>query len=313
MSGLDSIVEYQGFYDFLNHIISGSIFIIGSEIIAKMFNFSLIQAAYEFIGLWPVALNEFMWNVCVILLFVLISFLIGVAVQELYSKIYEHKRIFGLKSNQSGRKPISSNKGCTFTPASKSTSKNIVVTLSRTLLRLVIKTTIQDCMKNLLTADEPISNEYKRKRYSELAELFAEQFAHEAGENKLAVMNDDMVSYFFAYCVYYIQIKNQNRKTEKLRDIEGLSKELSLVFLFLTFFAIIAFFITLFQFNGDKWYLAIIYSILCAYLSIIMDFRTEKSIKNRIRMTLAIYDVEKRKEEISSYIIKRSSERAAAE
>ena len=32
MSGLDSLIEYQGFYDYINHFISGIVLIIGIEI-----------------------------------------------------------------------------------------------------------------------------------------------------------------------------------------------------------------------------------------------------------------------------------------
>lgn len=288
MSGLDSLIEHQGFYDYLNHFISGAVFIIGFEIITKLFGFSLIQKAYEFIGLFPFSNNdnEFLWNVCVVALFGIVSFLIGVAAQELYGIIFDHHSAI---INPNGEDII-----------------------SNYIFRLFHKTTVRKCVHNMLIKGGPITNKHKLDQYKELARDFIAQtptlkedkkegLTSTDFENEL-LSSPDFASYFFAYCVYYIQIKSQNRKTEKLRDIEGLSEALSLIFLTLTFLSAIATIISYYSYAANsqadpiRCIASVIICAIYGFFSILMDCRTEKAIKNRIRMTLAIYDVEKRQE-----------------
>lgn len=278
MSGLDSLIEHQGFYDYLNHFISGAVFIIGFEIITKLFGFSLIQKAYEFIGLLPFSNNEneFLWNVCVIALFGIVSFLIGVAAQELYGIIYDHH---SANINPNGEDII-----------------------SNYIFRLFHKTTVRKCVHNMLIKGGPITNRHKLDQYINLANDFIEQTPTLVEDKNKLLSSPDFASYFFAYCVYYIQIKSQNRKTEKLRDIEGLSEALSLIFLTLTFLSAIATIISYYSYAANsqadpiRCIASVIICAIYGFFSILMDCRTEKAIKNRIRMTLAIYDVEKRQE-----------------
>lgn len=87
-----------------------------------------------------------------------------------------------------------------------------------------------------------------------------------------------------------------------MRDIEGLSASLSLIFLGLTIFSFITIFINSCQIVLEEqsrckeilWSITICF--ICAIYSVLMDCRTEKSMNNRIRMTLSIYDIEKRQE-----------------
>lgn len=275
MSGLDSLIEHQGFYDYLNHIISGVVFIIGFEIITKLLGFSLIQKAYAFIGLLPFSNsnNEFLWNFCVIALFGISSFLIGIAVQELYGNIYDHHSVF---TNPDG--------------------DDIA---SKYIFRLFHKTTVRRCVHNLLNEKGAITNIHKLKQYQKLAGDFIHQMTIFTQDEQTLIHSPEFESYFFSYCVYYIQIKGQNRKTEKLRDIEGLSEALSLIFLILSLLSAAAAFICYYsyavdtQLNPNRFIASFVIFVIYAFLSILMDCRTEKAIKNRIRMTLAIYDVEK--------------------
>lgn len=296
MSGLDSLIEYQGFYDYINHFISGTVLIIGIETICKIYHFSLIQMSYTFIGLLPKTegVNEFLWNVSVISLFALVAFLLGIVAQEVYSKIYNNKA-YVPGEKESVKK-------------SENSHKVLELFLSNGR-RLFYKTTIQSCVENLLDENGPITNPYKRERYGKLKDEIIK-----CQNIKLPLSKEDTENYFFSYCVYYIQLKNHNRKTEKLRDIEGLSESLSFIFMILAFFsfafALIDFYYTTYtflsveqiQFDANTFGALFAYSIVCAFLSIVMDCRTEKSIKNRIRMTLALYDVEKRESESEEQI-----------
>ena len=168
-------------------------------------------------------------------------------------------------------------------------------------IRLFRKTTEQSCMKNIFSESGPITNAKKRDRYQKLAKDFISQTPTLSGESE-PLKQDDVLSYFFAHCAYYIQVKNLNRKTEKLRDIEGLSASLSFVFLGLAIFSFLTILINAYQIiiNQQNRYEEIVWSIIISFIgiifSVLMDCRTEKSINNRIRMTLAIYDVEKRQE-----------------
>lgn len=249
MSGLDNVIDSQGFYDFVNHFISGSVFILGIEIIAKMFDNSLISLAYTFIGLLPVSdgINEFVWNVCVILLFALVSFLIGVTAQELYEALYEHTHI---SNEEEKNDTVEGENGDVYGGKSKDKTRwkkrinKVKEVASRLFIktvasRLFIKTSIRKCLVKLFDSDETVANTIKQRRYRELVKDFAEEVTciEKLTDDKLVY---EWISLFFTYCVYYIQIMNQNKKTEKLRDIEGLSQELSLLFLLLALFSVLS-------------------------------------------------------------------------
>ena len=279
MGGLDSLIEHQGFYDYLNHFISGSILLLGAEAILRLVEFSLITSIYKGIGLLPVAgcMSEFLWNTCVIALFALLTFLLGSAVQELYGGFYEKpdagKKGGNQESNWIGR---------------------------RFCDHIFHKPTLQIYTRRLLGEDGPIFNEYKRERYEQLKEEFETEvlgLPEKKGEEKAEDKKneDNLSSYFYGHCVYYLQIRNQNRKMEKLRDIEGLSKALSLVFLILACLSFVM--ICASSIGSGKGLPSLAISFLvCVGATVLMDHRTEKTIENRIRMTLGVYDVEKQRE-----------------
>lgn len=292
MQGLDNVIDNQGFYDFINHFISGSIFILGAEIVAKVFDHSLISISYTFIGLLPVSgINEFIWNVCAILLFALTSFLIGVTAQELYDALYEHTYISEEKADSASR----GDKRSTGSDGNKNIQKKCTATKVKWVAsRLFRKTTVHKCLTKLFDSKDILSNMSKQKRYETFVIDFVNEFqlATDSVDGKPADGKPDYeyISYFYTYCEYYIHIKKLNKKTEKLRDIEGLSQELSLLFLILTLFSAVLALTRIFCFDIYKIAFLIVLALLYGFLSIVMDLRTERSIKNRIRMTFALYD-----------------------
>ena len=283
MAGLDSLIENQGFYDYLNHLISGSVFIIGSEAIAKSWGISLICQAYEFIGVLNSdnQMNTFLSNVCDISLWCIVAFLLGVIIQELYGCIYR-------RTNSVGRTQQDVHTSCQETnPKQKNVLLQLIQKIKFSCLfssRLFNKTTIEKCMKNLFQKNGPITNERKLEVYKNLGN----DFIKTSISSDLTIANDEAASYFFAHCVYYIQIKKQNKKTEKLRDIAGLSESLSFIFMIFAVTSIVCIPFNIVMFLS--------YFIIFSIFSIVMDYRTEKAHKNRIRMTLAIYAVEKDEE-----------------
>lgn len=282
MDGLGDFIELQGFYDYINHFISGAVLMLGVEILMSLFEHSPIKGVFQLTGLLSISeyVNEFLWNSCAISLFLLICFLLGIFVQELYSFLYarDHER-GNICKRQFNCKVLKGFK------------------------RLVFKVNQYAYVSEIFEQTGPITNEKKRKKYKEYAKkLLAEKRLY----NQLD--SDDEVSYFFAYCVYYIQVRDKNKKTEKLRDIEGLSMSLSLVFSILWMASIISLLLILREQlcrsvimvwlkkdavcrNGQV-ILAIISSIICAILSVAFDYRAERTLKNRIRMTLALYEAE---------------------
>lgn len=273
MGGLDSLIEHQGFYDYLNHFISGSLLLLGAEGILRIVELSPIEGIYKGIGLLPVAgcMSEFLWNTCVIALFVLLTFLLGSAVQELYDRLYEDR--------DAGKEDGDSKTGW-------------IGSIFRD--HICHKPMLQTYTKRLLdNQNGPIFNEYKRKRYEQLKEEFATEVLGLSGKKE--VNQESLSMYFYGHCVYYLQIRNQNRKMEKLRDIEGLSKALSLVFLILACFSFVIMWVSFWEF-GKGFPLLVISFLACMCATVLMDHRTEKTMKYRIRMTLGVYDVEKQRE-----------------
>ncbi len=41
---------------------------------------------------------------------------------------------------------------------------------------------------------------------------------------------EELSQYFFAYCIYYLQAKGKNQKTERMRDVAAIAGMLSTLF-----------------------------------------------------------------------------------
>ena len=264
---MDTFIERQGFYDYINHFITGVILIISAEILRFPFKFSLTCTIYKAVRLFRfLEKYTFLWNVCVLLFFSVVCFLLGVLMQELYSIIYE-------------RKPCKKKRIHSF------------------FSRLFIKVNKDDYAKRIFQKSD---NPNDSIIHSDLKRALYKKYASDILMKKplKIVVDDDLSSFFFAFCVYYIQIRNQDSKTEKLRDIEGMSKSLSLAFLILAFVALLPGFIVclLWHLSGCAFLFELVCFFVFSFLSIIFDFRTEEALKNRIRITLAIYEAEKQRE-----------------
>lgn len=269
---METFIEQQGFYDYINHFITGAIFLIGIELILLPFEaLSAIQLIYQIIDQMFTTenLNTVLWNACLVIFLLVICFLIGTLFQEVYSLIYQKKsRERIAEASQNG--------------------------VEKFISRLLFKTDKAAWSDRIFEETGPITNNLKRQVYIEYAKKLAME--KELFPDNQIELNRSFATYFFGYCVYYIQVRNQNQKTEKLRDIEGLSMSLSLVFLILTVISVL----TLIPALRLSCVSHIIYAAICslgyAFFSIIFDCHTEKAMKNRIRMTLAVYEVQRDKE-----------------
>lgn len=298
MDGVNDFIEQQGFYDYVNHFIAGAVLILGIETMMSLFAFSPIKEAYALIHLIPKpnSFNDFLWNSCVISLFGLTCFFTGILIQELYNVIYEKN--FEKKS-------------CHETNLFSKIKQLIYMICNKLRLRrLFFKVNNYSYINTIFTKNGPITNKNKRIRYKELAQqLVAKNLSNKYGKIPQKIFLDNnpkLVSYFFAYCIYYIQVCDKNKKTEKLRDIEGLSKSLSLTLSILSLVSVITtILLSIMEWQGIKtiWKLKAAYGttgivfafisiIVCVICSIAFDYRTERTLINRIRMTLAIYEAE---------------------
>lgn len=285
---METFLERQGFYDYINHFIAGAVLMVGLEIMLLPFNYSLISTIYKKLHRQYILMNSngtltsqnidmLLWNISIILLCFLLFYLMGVFIQELYSHLYS-----------------SSNFRCQVRPSENKNSKkvyydNIISKIFRILLRLVIKVRQENYIDGLFEDSDLIMNSIKRKKYKQYAEDVAKK--KELFSESKIIYSKELSSYFFAYCVYYIQVRGKDKKLEKLRDIGGLSMSLSLIFFFLACGSVIALIICCLK-SIDGILFEIIYFLLNVLLSILFDCYTERVLKNRIRMTLALYEAE---------------------
>ena len=101
---------------------------------------------------------------------------------------------------------------------------------------------------------------------------------------------------FFAYCVYYLHVRNQDKKTEKMRETQDLAELLTLVFALIPITSIIIYLFLGTSCLNPKPTFAIY--ILCVIFACAFLNRSKRAMENRIRMVLAIYDacIDKEKE-----------------
>lgn len=285
---METFLERQGFYDYINHFIVGAVLVIGIEIMLIPFNFSLISATYQKLYHQYLIINSngtlidedsniLLWNICIIFFCFLLFYLIGILVQELYYHIYSSSH---------------TNRSTHTKESSTIRSNKIILKIINFLSRLLFKVRQENYIENIFEDCNIIPNNIKRKIYKRYAEdIIKEKFSFEQNDTGLAYTKEDLSNYFYAYCVYYIQIREKNKKTEKLRDIEGLAMSLSLAFLMLTISSTIALVIILCG-SSNGFLFEILNLGTNMIFSILFDCYAERALKNRIRMTLALYEVE---------------------
>lgn len=139
-------------------------------------------------------------------------------------------------------------------------------------------------IKNCLIDEVIIGNPIKLHRYKQKASYYLNGTNSEVQEK----FEPDQCAAFYAYCVYYIQVRNQNQKPERLREVQGLSGLLTCVFAAIPIGTII-----LSPTNisicericaNSKDYL------LCFVLAVIFLIKHHRDTTYRIRMVLATYD-----------------------
>lgn len=141
------------------------------------------------------------------------------------------------------------------------------------------KNKIENCLSN----PNVIDNIQKLNRYKKKANMYFFSIDKEKD-----TYDQIECSTFFAHCVYYIQVRNKNEKTERLREVEGLSMLLSGTFVLIPFASVFIGALTNTIYHNICIKLLIyIFSIAFA---LVFYNKYQSDILNRIRMVFAVYD-----------------------
>lgn len=150
--------------------------------------------------------------------------------------------------------------------------------------------TVEKLITELFTKNSCIDNKKKRDRYKTLATNIIKSNKIPNTENSSRINWDfELSNYYYTYCLYQLQIRGLNKKTEKLRDIEGLAKSFcvsGIMLLAILFLAGLGSWNTFLLPEYAFW----IEIILLLFFSLIFNEYRKKALKNRIRMTLALFE-----------------------
>ena len=153
--------------------------------------------------------------------------------------------------------------------------------------------TFKKIIERLFESDSCIENPVRRNRYASLATIILDNNCIESrrtrGIPSNIEWNHDLNNYFFTYCMYQVQIRGLNKKTEKLRDIEGLAKSFCVSSIIL-FFVLLGVGITSWNTNYLSTVVFFVEAVSLIMGSIFFCFYRKKALENRIRLTLSLYD-----------------------
>lgn len=142
------------------------------------------------------------------------------------------------------------------------------------------RTLIETC----LNKKQLIKNDIKLQVFREKAKKYLNIEKLELNED----FTTDQCSTYFAYCIYYLHVRGQDKKTEKLRETQGLSELLTLVFASIPILSITLHLLFGTSFLSIKPILFIYVLFLLFSYAFLRRFR--RAMKNRIKMVLAVYD-----------------------
>ena len=143
-------------------------------------------------------------------------------------------------------------------------------------------------IRTCLNIDGVLKNCIRRKKLQRYAQQYLQL---SDGERELTAEENEA---FFAHCEY-VHVNCLDKKTEKLRETQGLSELLMFVFWSIPVFSTMVFIFRvriLGNVNVNDCFVAVIY-ILCVIFGFIFCYRYKISAENRIRMVLSIYEAYK--------------------
>lgn len=141
----------------------------------------------------------------------------------------------------------------------------------------------------LLDNSKVITNIEKLKVYQTKAKELFKAKNIEVKDNKFS---REQCEYFFAYCSYFVQVKGQSKKTEKMRGLKGLSSLWMVCFALLFVIGLAQSVLLLINGAGFKEIMLPFFSTIAfLVLSITSYYRMKTNIKYWIRMILGTYEV----------------------
>lgn len=135
-----------------------------------------------------------------------------------------------------------------------------------------------------LNKNQLIKNSTKLAKFRQKAQAYL-------NVNQRELDNDfttDECSAYFAYCVYYLHVHGQDKKTEKLREAQSLSELLTIVFVLIPISSI-----ALHILAGAACLVikpTVLLYLMFAVFALIFLRRSKRAMENRIKMVLAVYD-----------------------
>ena len=146
---------------------------------------------------------------------------------------------------------------------------------------------------NLFQEGSCIDNQRKRKRYADIAKMVFDKngikYSVTKDDPPVINWNWELNNYYFTYCVYQLQVRGLNRKTEKLRDIEGLAKSFCVSNIFLLAVLLGGGLLSWNTFTLPKYVFGVEVILLLTISFIFNEYRI-KALKNRVRMTISLFE-----------------------
>lgn len=125
-------------------------------------------------------------------------------------------------------------------------------------------------------------------------QLARELLKKKCGETQEGDFTPEQSNYYFTYCVYYIQVKDQQKKAEKMRELKALSMLLMVCFGALALVALlrVAYYIA---FTPEITRVALAHYgvdfILALILAVVYYNAYKRNTRNWVRMVLSVYEV----------------------
>ena len=139
-------------------------------------------------------------------------------------------------------------------------------------------------IENCLNRNQLIKNDVKLQIFRKKANIYLNVSNYDITD----IFTSDQCSTYFAYCIYYLHVHGQDKKTEKLRETQGLSELLTLVFAAIPITSFII------QILSDTNSLSVNQTIslytLFGWFTFVLFRRSKRAMENRLKMVLAVYD-----------------------
>ena len=247
---MDSIFGKFSVYDFFNVIIAGITFLTCMQL-AGIVNIG------ELIKQITLVLENEVTMIAILLIF---SYIVGLVLQitgSIWGKSLRNRLIDAAFQKKSDPKFVSY------------------------LLRMPI---LKYLFKNIIEAfrwDSVGDNKTKSEVFKDKADQFLQQKKKSSSKEEFGTED---YRYFFAYCVYYLEVKGKSAKPEKMREIYGVHNLLSNTFLIAGFVTLVS--VLKLNIGDCKFFYVFV------IIGILFWSGTTKALKYRIRMVLSLYDVE---------------------